>query len=91
MRFVGERRRGERREEDEQAGQGEIRGCLYLRPIAGLRVNTGMIPSVLSEAAWRRRMCREDLRALTPFLHDHVNPYEILELVRIAAGAARLS
>ena len=27
MRFAGERRRGERGEEDEKAGQGEIKGC----------------------------------------------------------------
>jgi hypothetical protein len=38
-----------------------------------------MIPSELSEAAWRRRLAQEDLRALTPLLHDHVNPYGIFE------------
>ena len=41
-------------------------------------VNTRMIPSVLSEAAWRR-MGQEDLRELAPLLHDHVNPYGIFE------------
>jgi hypothetical protein len=38
-----------------------------------------MIPSMLREAAWRRRMSQEVLRALTPLLHDHVNPYGIFE------------
>jgi hypothetical protein len=38
-----------------------------------------MIPSVLSEATGRRTG-QEDLRALTPLLHDHVNPYGIFEL-----------
>jgi hypothetical protein len=35
MRLAGERRRGERGEEDEKAGQCEILGCLYLPQIAG--------------------------------------------------------
>ena len=35
---------------------------------------------MLREAAWRRRMSQEVLRALTPLLHDHVNPYEMLGL-----------
>jgi hypothetical protein len=34
MRFAGERRRGERGEEDEKTGQGEIIACLYLWQIA---------------------------------------------------------
>jgi hypothetical protein len=39
-----------------------------------------MIPSVLSEAAWRRRMRQVDLRGLTPLLYGHVNPYAIFRL-----------
>jgi hypothetical protein len=35
---------------------------------------------VLGEAAWWRRMGREDFRALTPLLHGHVNPYGTFEL-----------
>ena len=50
MRFAGECRRGERGEEDEKAGQGEIIGCLYLRQIAGLRQHADD-PELLSEAA----------------------------------------
>jgi len=38
-----------------------------------------MIPSVLSEAAWRRRVGPEELRALTPLLHDQVNSCGIIE------------
>jgi hypothetical protein len=60
MRFAGQRRRRERGEQDGKAGQGEITGCLYLPKIAMVHVNTRMIPSVLTEAAWRRRMGQED-------------------------------
>ena len=54
MRFAGERRRDERSEEGEKANQGEIIGCLYLQQIAMVHVNPWRLPSVLSEAAWRR-------------------------------------
>jgi hypothetical protein len=86
MRFVGERRCGERGEEDEKAGQGEIIGDLYLRQIALVYVNTPMILSVLREAAWRRRMGQEDLRALTPLLHGHVNSCRPLFAALLVGG-----
>jgi TnpA family transposase len=54
--------------------------CLHLLQIALVYVNTLMIQSVLGEVAWRRRMGREDFRALTPLLHGHVNPYGTFEL-----------
>jgi hypothetical protein len=46
---------GERGDEDEKASQSEIIGCLSLRQIAMVHVDTRMIRSVLSAAAWRRR------------------------------------
>ena len=35
---------------------------------------------VLGEKEWMRRMAKEDVRALTPLLHSHVNPYGSFEL-----------
>ena len=34
-----------------------------------------MIQQVLSEPAWQNRLTAADLRALTPLLWAHVNPY----------------
>ena len=34
-----------------------------------------MIQHVLADPAWMDRMLEEDLRALTPLLYRHVNPY----------------
>jgi hypothetical protein len=48
----------------------------------GHRQNLGMIPSLLRGATWRRLMGQEDLRLLTPLLHDRVNPFGIFELER---------
>jgi TnpA family transposase len=73
MRFAGERRHGERGEEgDKQAKAKSSVLCTCGRSL--VYVHTRMIPSELSEAAWRQRMAQEDLRALTPLLHDLVNP-----------------
>lgn len=43
-------------------------------------INTLMIQNILSENAWFDRMTPEDLRALTPLIYTHVNPYEIFKL-----------
>ncbi len=43
-------------------------------------VNTLMIQQVLDEPDWFKRMKSEDLRALTPFICAHINPYGIFEL-----------
>ena len=37
--------------------------------------NTLMIQQVLAEPAWQGRLVAADLRALTPLLWAHVNPY----------------
>ena len=38
-------------------------------------INTLMIQQVLAEPAWQGRLVAADLRALTPLLWAHVNPY----------------
>ena len=43
-------------------------------------VNTLMIQRVLVEQAWRKRMNAVDLRALSPLIYGHVNPYGRFEL-----------
>lgn len=43
-------------------------------------VNTLMIQEVLSAPEWSARLTEEDLRALTPLLYGHVNPYGRFEL-----------
>lgn len=43
-------------------------------------INTLMIQSVLSEKQWQDMMTLEDLRALSPLIYSHVNPYGIFKL-----------
>jgi len=43
-------------------------------------INTLMIQEVLSEQQWFNLMEPEDLRALTPLIYTHVNPYGTFEL-----------
>ena len=59
---------------------------LHLLQICLVYVNTLMIQSVLEEQSWSNRMLEEDLRALSPLIYNHVNPYGIFEL---RAGSGR--
>ena len=43
-------------------------------------VNTLMIQRVLKEQRWFRRMGVRELRALSPLIYSHVNPYGRFEL-----------
>lgn len=54
--------------------------CLHLLQICLVYLNTLMIQQVLGAPEWRERMTPEDLRALTPLLYNHVNPYGIFRL-----------
>jgi hypothetical protein len=38
-------------------------------------INTLMIQNVLLEPQWAQQMTPEDLRALTPLIYAHINPY----------------
>jgi TnpA family transposase len=38
-------------------------------------VNTVMFQEILEEPAWMKRMTKADLRALTPLVYHHINPY----------------
>ena len=48
---------------------------LHLLQVSLVYINTLMIQQVLSEPAWQGRLTAADLRALTPLLWAHVNPY----------------
>jgi hypothetical protein len=43
-------------------------------------INTLMMQQILSRPQWSRRMTPVDLRALTPLIWEHVNPYGRCEL-----------
>ena len=48
---------------------------LHLLQVSLVYINTLMIQQVLAEPAWQGRLVAADLRALTPLLWAHVNPY----------------
>jgi TnpA family transposase len=43
-------------------------------------INTLMLQEVLAEPGWMARMKPEDMRALTPLIYSHVNPYGLFRL-----------
>jgi TnpA family transposase len=55
---------------------------LHLLQIALVYINTLMIQQVLTEQAWWERMKPDDLRALTPLIYAHINPYGRFDLDR---------
>lgn len=54
--------------------------ALHLLQICLVYINTLMIQQVLAEPGWMKRMAQEDLRALTPLIWEHVNPYGSFQL-----------
>ncbi len=53
---------------------------LHLLQISLVYINTLMIQQVLADQGWLERMAPEDLRALTPLIYAHINPYGRFEL-----------
>jgi TnpA family transposase len=53
---------------------------LHLLQSCLVYVNTLMLQRELDEAKWQKRLTEEDLRALTPLIYAHVNPYGSFEL-----------
>lgn len=53
---------------------------LHLLQICLVYVNTLMIQKILADKGWRKRLKAEDLRALTPLIYAHVNPYGRFDL-----------
>jgi hypothetical protein len=54
--------------------------ALHLLQISLVYINTLMLQRVLSEADWLKLMQPDDLRALTPLIYSHVNPYGLFQL-----------
>lgn len=54
--------------------------CLHLLQISLVYINTLMIQQVLSQEQWIKLMKQEDLRALSPLIWGHVNPYGTFRL-----------
>jgi len=55
--------------------------CLHLLQISLVYINTLLIQQVLSDPEWMQKMGPDELRALTPLIYAHVNPYGIFRLV----------
>jgi TnpA family transposase len=53
---------------------------LHLLQIALVLVNTLMIQRVLGEERWVSALGADDLRALSPLIYSHVNPYGVFDL-----------
>jgi TnpA family transposase len=54
--------------------------ALHLAQNSLVFINTLMIQQVLGEPGWLERMKPEDLRALTPLIYSHINPYGTFRL-----------
>ena len=54
--------------------------ALYLLQNSLVYINTLMFQDVLADPAWLTRMTPADLRALTPLIYQHVNPYGLFPL-----------
>jgi len=54
--------------------------ALHLLQISMVYVNTLMLQNVLGDPAWLGRMEIEDMRALSPLIYAHINPYGTFEL-----------
>jgi len=53
---------------------------LHLLQTCLVYINTLMIQSVLAQKHWEKRLTETDLRAITPLIFSHVNPYGLFKL-----------
>lgn len=54
--------------------------CLHLLQMSLVYINTLLIQQVLSDPQWMQQMGPNELRALSPLIYAHVNPYGIFRL-----------
>ncbi len=54
--------------------------CLHLIQVCLAYLNTLLIQDVLNTPEWKNKLTNEDLRALTPLIYQHINPYGTFEL-----------
>jgi hypothetical protein len=55
-------------------------GSLHLLQNCMVYINTLMQQQVLAQPQWSGKLATRDLRALTPLIWEHVNPYGRFEL-----------
>ena len=53
---------------------------LHLLQNSLIYINTLMLQQILEQPSWQNRLTSEDLRALTPLLFAHINPFGRFEL-----------
>jgi TnpA family transposase len=54
--------------------------CLHLLQVCMVYINTILIQTALSDPKWLLILKTEDMRALSPLFHAHINPYGFLSL-----------
>ena len=54
--------------------------CLHLLQISMVYINTLMVQQLLAESKVLKKLTIEEKRAITPLLHEHINPYGIFPL-----------
>ena len=54
--------------------------CLHLLQVSMVYINTLIIQEALSDPIWKSKLKPEDMRALTPLIHSHINPYGLFPL-----------
>lgn len=54
--------------------------CLHLLQVCMVHINTLLIQEVLLDPKWKNILNKHDMRALSPLLHGHINPYGFLHL-----------
>ena len=54
--------------------------CLHLLQNCMVYINTLMMQQVLTRPHWKEKLTAVDLRAITPLIWEHVNPYGRFEL-----------
>jgi TnpA family transposase len=54
--------------------------CLHLLQMSLVYINTLLIQQVLAEPEWMQQMGPNDLRALSPLIYAHINPYGAFRL-----------
>jgi len=54
--------------------------CLHLLQVCMCYINTILVQTILAHPKWAAILTKEDLRALSPLFHGHINPYGLVAL-----------
>lgn len=54
--------------------------CLHLLQVCMCYINTILVQTILADPKWAVILTKEDLRALSPLFHGHINPYGLVAL-----------